>query len=612
MSRPTLKQMTRRRPREMGPDSRIRAEVRSTETLDALFLVPERGQGTALLRAIREGLGPDGTGLRRSAQGVRVPVAIAGRLDDAGPGVRMIWTPEARQFVENRRQVESVHSEVFATLARIRRDGASLAERMVADSANLGVLDEHQVVNVAAMTLPGSPGLCVFDEQGAGKTVTFIFAFDLLVERDEADLAVIVAPKSMIGEWPKDLGRFRGDIYRTLVLTGTAREKRRLLAEGADVFVTNFETAVTMEPEFRALMRARPGRTVLAIDESFFIKSLDAKRTRALRRLREWAGRAYVLCGTPAPNSPSDLVQQFNLVDFGYCFRDVDVPADRELAAPVVQSAIEERGLFLRHLKRAVLPDLPAKRFQRVIVPMAEEQARLYRANLEGLVTEVEAVDEAGFNRRRTSFLARRAALLQICSNPSGVSETYKETPAKLVALDSLVDQLVRREREKVVIWSFYTASVTAIAQRYVRYGVVRYDGSVPDVWTRREAVRRFQEDDATLVFVANPAAAGAGLTLHRARVAIYESLSNQAAHYLQSLDRIHRRGQKRDVEYVVLLCDGTLELSEYERLVQKEQAAQDLLGDEVEVPLVRATFLDDVREAAALLNNVEAGERSG
>ncbi len=596
----------------MAPDCRVvRVEVRLTETLDALFLVPETGQGTALLRVIRDGLGPDGTSLRRSAEGVRIPAAMAGRLDEVGSEVQMNWTPGARRFVENRRHVASVHAEVFAGLLRIRREGVGLAERMIADSASLGVLDQHQVVNVAAMTLPGSPGLCVFDEQGAGKTVTFIFAFDLLVERDEADLAVIVAPKSMIGEWPKDLGRFRGDIYRTVVLTGTAREKRRLLAEGADVLVTNFETAVAMEPELRALMGARPGRTVLAIDESFFIKSLDAKRTRALRRLREWAGRAYVLCGTPAPNSPSDLVQQFSLVDFGYCFTDVELPAERELAAPVVQSAIEKRGLYLRHLKRDVLPGLPVKRFQRVIVPMAEEQARLYRVHLDGLVAEVEAVDDSGFIRQRTSFLARRAALLQICSNPSGVSENYRETPAKLVALDSLVKQLVSREREKVVIWSFYTASVAAIARRYVRHGVVRYDGSVPDVVTRREAVRRFQEDDDAMVFVANPAAAGAGLTLHRARVAVYESLSNQAAHYLQSLDRIHRRGQERDVEYVVLLCDGTLEVSEYDRLVQKEQAAQDLLGDNVEAPVTRETFLTDVRKAAALLNTVEAGERA-
>ena len=592
----------------MGPTQRlVRAEVRPTETLDALFLVPAYGEGTALLRAVRAGLGREEGGVTRSAEGVRVPAAIAARLDNLVSEVEMKWTPEARRFVENRRRVASVHPGVFDALLRIRREGIVLAERMIADSDSLGVLDQHQVVNVAAMTLPHSPGLCVFDEQGAGKTVTFIFAFDLLMARDQADAAIIVAPKSMIGEWPKDLARFRGDIYRTSMLTGSVRVKRRLLAEGADVFVTNFETAVSMESELRALMRVRPGRTVLAVDESFFIKSLDAKRTRALRRLREWAGRAYVLCGTPAPNSPSDLVQQFSLVDFGYCFAGVDVPADRALAAPIVQSAIEERGLFLRHLKADVLPHLPLKRFQRILVSMAEEQARLYRVMLDGLVTDAEAADETGFVRRRASFLARRAALLQICSNPKGVARTYSETPAKLAALDALLQDLVGREREKVVIWSFYTASVAAITQRYPCYGVVRYDGSVSDVRVRRDAVRRFQEDDETMVFVGNPAAAGAGLTLHRARIAIYESLSNQAAHYLQSLDRIHRRGQVRDVEYVVLLCDGTLEVAEYHRLVRKEQAAQDLLGDQVDAPVTREVFLADVRQAAALLTTVEA-----
>ena len=585
----------------------VHAEVRVTENLEALFLVPERGKGQTLLRAVRHELGELGVSIARTAEGVRVPAELVGHLYEFGSHVDLAWTGESRRFVENRRYVASGHARVFAALQRIRNEGAALAERMIADSDGLRVLDRHQVVNVAAMTLPDSPGLCVFDEQGTGKTVTFIFAFDLLVERDQADLALIVAPKSMIGEWPTDLKRFRGDIFRTVVLTGSGREKRRLLRERADVFVTNFETAVSMERDLRALMRARAGRTVLAIDESFFIKSLDAKRTRALRRLREWAGRAFVLCGTPAPNGPTDLVQQFNLVDFGYCFGGVELPKERDLAAPIVQAAIEERGLYLRHLKAHVLPDLPAKRFQRVTVPMEEEQARLYRETLDGLVTDVEAVDETAFARQRMNFLARRSALLQICSNPSAISAEYRETPAKLAALDSLVDQLVGREREKVVIWSFYRGSVAAIAERYAPYGAVKYDGSVSDVGVRRDAVRRFQEDDETMVFVGNPAAAGAGLTLHRARYAIYESLSNQAAHYLQSLDRIHRRGQGRDVEYVVMLCEGTLEVSEYERLVRKEKAAQDLLGDEVEAPITRETFLADVHKAAALLNAVES-----
>ena len=587
--------------------------VRSSDTSDALFLTPQDGHYLPLLQLLRECCNPRGSGFTRTAEGIRVSPEIAEGLYELESRIKIKWTPDARRFVENRRHINAVHNKVFESLLQIKREGVSLAKQLISDCRDgLEVLDQHQIVNVAAMTLPGSPGLCVFDEQGVGKTVTFVFAFDLLVERDQADFAIIFAPKSMIGEWPEDLRRFRFDIYRTVVVTGSVQEKRRLLSQGADIFVTNFETAVTMESELRALMSTRPDRIVLAIDESYFVKSLDAKRTRALRRLREWAGRTYVLCGTPAPNSPSDLVQQFNLVDFGFCFRGVKLPPERELASKVVQSAIEKRGLFVRHLKSQVMPELPRKRFQRVIIPMAPEQGRMYRANLEQLITDVENLDDYNFNRNLKRFLARRTALLQVCSNPAGVFESYREVPAKLSALDSIVEHVVNRKHEKVVIWSFYTASLKAISERYRSYGLVRYDGSVTDVKARREAVRLFQEDDETMVFVGNPAAAGAGLTLHRARIAIYESLSNQAAHYLQSLDRIHRRGQERDVEYMIMLCEDSLELNEFDRLVHKEQSAHKLLQDSVEAHMTRDTFLSDVRKAAELLNNKNARDESG
>jgi SNF2 family DNA or RNA helicase len=225
----------------------------------------------------------------------------------------------------------------------------------------------------------------------------------------------------------------------------------------------------------------------------------------------------------------------------------------------------------------------------------------LYEGALSSLIIDLRAVDDRQFRRWLPSFLARRAALLQICSHPTSVSDAYNEIPAKLLALDGLLDELVVRRREKVVLWSFYTASITAIVDRYRHLGVVRYDGEVSDIDERRDAVSRFQEDDATMVFIGNPAAAGAGLTLHRARFAIYVSMSNQAAHYRQSLDRIHRRGQSRDVEYIVLLCDGTLEVQEYQRLVSKEAAAQSLLGDTVAPPLTRETFLAELAAADLL-----------
>jgi SNF2 family DNA or RNA helicase len=108
------------------------------------------------------------------------------------------------------------------------------------------------------------------------------------------------------------------------------------------------------------------------------------------------------------------------------------------------------------------------------------------------------------------------------------------------------------------------------------------------------------------MLMVANPAAAGAGLTLHRARFAIYESMSNQAAHYLQSLDRIHRRGQERPVEYLVVLGKDTIEEQEYDRLLAKESSAQQLLGDVVEPPMMRTAMLS---EAVALFDRIAAGD---
>jgi len=339
----------------------------------------------------------------------------------------------------------------------------------------------------------------------------------------------------------------------------------------------------------------------LVVDESFHVKNRDTRRTQALRRLREWCGRAYVLCGTPAPNSAHDLVEQFNLVDFGLTFGGATIPKDRDEARPVVQEILNSRGVFVRHLKADVLPGLPSKSFHRVLVPLGPQQRRLYDAALQDLVLDLRETDDATFRREITSFLGRRAALLQICSNPARFADGFTDIPAKLLALDQLLHEAVEQQGEKVVVWSFYTASLAAIVERYQRMRPVRYDGSVTDIAERREAVRRFQSDDETMLFVGNPAAAGAGLTLHRARYAIYESMSGQAAHYLQSLDRIHRRGQTRPVEYTVLLCDATLELAEFDRLTGKEQSAQVLLGDLVEPPLTRESMLSELESAVRL-----------
>lgn len=567
----------------------MKVHARSEAGGAGIELVPAQNNVVALSRLLR-GLDPP---LRGRRVGDRLVLTYGDALRLETTDLEVVYDPEVQRAVDNRRRVERHATAVLDSSRRILSDGPVAARALIADSDLADRLDDHQAVNVATMVVPNGWGTCVFDEQGVGKTVMVVAAFDLLVERGEADLLAVVAPKSMIAEWAEEFRRFTGNRYRVAVVNGTRQERAWALNSGADVVVVNYESVVSMADTLRLL--ARRTRAVLAVDEAFFVKNPDATRTRAVKALREWCGRCFVLCGTPAPNSPHDLVTQFDLVDFGRTFAGVRLDVERDIAAAQVKAVLDHRGFFVRNLKRDVLRHLPQRAFSEVTVRLAPQQQAAYDAALRDLVLDLRATSDEQFHRQMTNFLERRAALLRICSDPGPLVPGYDETPAKLTALDSLLGDIIEKTGEKVVVWSFYRAALDRIATRFARYGLARIDGSVTDVTERRDAVRRFQEDDETMVFLGNPAAAGAGLTLHRARIAVYESLSNQAAHFLQSLDRIHRRGQTREVQYVTLLADGTIEHAEYQGLLEKADRQADLLGDADTPRITRSLLLHEL-----------------
>lgn len=569
----------------------ITARVRIADS-DSLDVIPEandRDAVMALLRRLNPQLRP-----RRVGAGLRVPLAQADRLLDQSD-LALDWDRTADRAARNRQAIRARAAEVVPSAHALLGGGVDAARASLGTWSSHVPLDDHQIVNVAAMTLPGGWGACVFDEQGTGKTVTTIGAFDVLVERGDVDTLLLAAPKSMVGEWQREFARFTGDLYSVAVLDGRRRDRIAALHSGADVIVAGYETALGHEDDLVLLAQRR--RVVLVVDESYNVKNPDAQRTAALRRMREWCLRCFVLCGTPAPNRPHDLIAQFDLVDYGYTFSGYRSSGDPDTDRSAIRTATTERGIFTRNLKERVLPDLPRRTFQDILLDLQPVQQRAYTAALDDLIIDLRAADEQEYRRRILSFLERRSALLRICSNPSSLIDHYDETPVKLLALDDLLAAILGRG-DKAVVWSFFRDSVDAIAARYADRGLVRVDGGVSDVAMRREAVRAFQEDDDARIFLGNPAAAGAGITLHRASTAIYESISNQAAHWMQSLDRIHRRGQERECEYLFLICRDTIEETEFQRVREKARAQSDLLGDPDTAPPSQRVLLGELLRA--------------
>ncbi|HUW98178.1 MAG TPA: DEAD/DEAH box helicase [Acidiferrobacter sp.] len=450
------------------------------------------------------------------------------------------------------------------------------------------VLEPAQASAVGAMTVLGLLGLCLFDEQGSGKTVMTLAAFDELRAKGEIDAMIVVCPKSMVSEWPKDIARFLAPECQVEIAEGDQRQKYETAQRKFDVLVTNYEG---VEPMLVYLMAsAFTKRYLLVVDESYYLKNGESYRSEIVDRLRSKCRKCFVLCGTPAPNSAHDLVNQFDLADLGYTFggfkKSNNVAEDWDTIATLVDT----KGVFIRRLKPDILQHVPEKNFHVISVELAGKQALMYEKAQSALELELRGLNNESFKKSLLTYFQKRAALLQICSCPSSIDPTASEVPVKYTVLDDLLDKLISQGR-KVVLWSFYRKSLDEIMARYSRYRPVRVDGSVTSNVARRDAVRSFQEDPSTMLFVGNPAAAGAGITLHAAYDAVYISYSNQAAHYLQSLDRIHRRGQVADeVNYYLLICKNTIEETEVVRLRGKEVRQHDLLGDHITWP----TSLDD------------------
>jgi SNF2 family DNA or RNA helicase len=144
------------------------------------------------------------------------------------------------------------------------------------------------------------------------------------------------------------------------------------------------------------------------------------------------------------------------------------------------------------------------------------------------------------------------------------------------------------RQGEKSIIWTSFVNNVELIANRledigadYIHGGVDAGDDSEAD--TREGKIKRFHDDRNAMVLVANPAAASEGISLHKiCHTAIYVDRSFNAAHYLQSVDRIHRLGLEPGIatNIEIIECRNTIDEIVYERLKSKIDRMAEVLRD--------------------------------
>jgi SNF2 family DNA or RNA helicase len=433
------------------------------------------------------------------------------------------------------------------------------------------------------------PGALLAYEQGLGKTLVALVAFDRLKRTGEVARLLVICPNSLKLNWADEIKKFVPHLT-CFVLQAIGRSRRRLLQEAKeDIVVVNYEAARSEITSLRAMVARHA--CALVLDESHFVKNIKSLNALVAGNLVSYTKYRWLLSGTPITNKPIDIYSQIGLVTsrnplgtpelFEARFGSSQDTRDKTLSELL-------KPYLIRKTKAECL-NLPDKVFNDVAVELPDWQREMYDAFRDNFIHEVERMNEQEFAKYHATALTRLLRLSQIASNPSLVNPDETRLPAKFESIDALLDSTLLKD-EKVIIWSNYVKTIKSLAARYSSRGVEAIYGET-ETSRRQEIAHAFQTDSSVRILVANPAAAGTGFTFTSARFAIFETLSWRYDHFAQSQDRNHRIGQQREVTYIRLLAKNTIEEAIVRALLKKETIAKGILGDEdLTAPIAKLT----------------------
>jgi len=444
-----------------------------------------------------------------------------------------------------------------------------------------------------------------FMEMGTGKTKVLIDNLAMLYDKGKIDGALIIAPKGVVKTWyEQELPTHLPDhIENVSVLwqpsiTKTQQEKLDSLFEidtALHILIMNVEALSTDKGVKFASKFINSHKTLMAIDESTTIKTPTARRTKNIIKLGLNAKYKRIMTGSPITKNPLDLYTQCEfldpwLLDFAsyYSFRNRYAEMKTmHVRGRSIQVVKEFRHLgelsdtvkefSYRVLKEDCL-DLPPKNFVKRHISLTADQKKIYEQMKKHAI--------AMLNKKVTTTVNVLTQLMRLhqitCGYVTADDGTIQEVESN--RLNELMSILEETEG-KVIIWANYQFSVGDIIQKIIKvYGpdsYVHYYGLTPQE-DRQDYIRKFQNDPKCRFIIGTPQTGGYGITLTQANTVIYYSNGYDLEKRLQSEDRAHRIGQTKNVTYIDIIAEDTIDEKIVEALRSKIDIASQVMGEEL------------------------------
>jgi len=444
-----------------------------------------------------------------------------------------------------------------------------------------------------------------FMEMGTGKTKVLIDNMSMLYDKGKIDSALIIAPKGVIKTWyEQEIPTHLPDhIENVSVLwqsniTKSQQEKLESLFEietALHILIMNVEAFSTEKGVKFASKFLNSHKVLMAIDESTTIKTPSAQRTKNILHLGKMSKYRRIMTGSPVTKNPLDLYTQCEfldpyLLDFAsyYAFRNryanmktINVRGRSIQVVHAFQNLGELsdklKGFSYRVLKEDCL-DLPPKNWTKRHIALSKEQQKVY--------DQMKKTALATLNGKVTSTMTVITQLMRLQQITCGhfVADDGTTQEIKNNRITELMDVLDETEG-KAIIWGHWQKDIQNIVNEIEKVhgpgSVVSYYGLTPQE-ERQDNIRKFQSDPKCRFMVGTPSTGGYGITLTAANTVIYYSNGYDLEKRLQSEDRAHRIGQKKNVTYVDIIAEKTVDEKIVKSLRKKINIASEVLGEEL------------------------------
>ncbi len=447
----------------------------------------------------------------------------------------------------------------------------------------------HDYQKYATEYIETNPVAAVLLDMGLGKTsITLTAVNDLMFDYFDVHKALVIAPLRVArNTWSAEIEKWEhlNDLKYSIVV-GTEAERLAALNTEADIYIINRENVQWLVEQSGVPFNY----DMVVIDELSSFKNHQAKRFKALMKVRPKVKRVIGLTGTPSSNGLMDLWAEFRLLDMGERlgrfigqYRTAYFRPDKmnghivysykplPNAEKQIYEKISDITISMKATDHLLMPELISSNYP---VYLSEDERKRYENLKEELILQLPDGEITAANAAALSGKLSQMSNGAIYSDDESVLHIHDRK------LDALEDIIESANGKPILVAYWFKHDLERIMARLdklkVNYAKLDTDASIKK-WNGKEL-------DVALI---HPASAGHGLNLQSGgETLVWFGLTWSLELYQQTVARLWRQGQTSNTVVIQhIITEGTVDEKILKALEQKD-TTQAALIDAVKADL--------------------------